>query len=770
MTAGRYLDWLSGSLPHAPEGLTGAASAQPAVPPPSMALDPGIELAREVALYDPRADQTLIARAYATAAEAHAGQTRENGDPYITHPLAVARILSGYRLDAASVATALLHDVAEDTSIGLAELERRFGKEVARLVDGVTKLTRLELQSERTKQAENFRKLVLAMSEDIRVLLVKLADRLHNMRTLHFVPQEQRRRKTARETMEIYAPLAERIGMDTLKTELETLSFRELQPDAYQTISARLAFLRGQGADLIEEIRTDLGRVLREAGTEALDLTGREKSPYSIWLKMHEKKVEFEQLSDIMAFRVIVPDKASCYAALGAVHSAYRVVPGRFKDYISTPKPNGYQSLHTGVTVPERRNAKIEVQIRTRDMHEVAEYGVAAHWIYKQGQEAAKDRRRYPWVKDLLEILEQAAEPGEFLEHTKLELHRDQVFCFTPKGDLIALPRGATPVDFAYQVHSQVGDCCVGAKINGQIKPLRTPLENGDQVEIITARGGTPNPQWERFVVTGKARARIRRFVHAQQREAQQAEGRSAIARAFRQEGLDFSEKLVEPALKVLKQQDFAALCSAVGAGSLSAKDVLYAAVPELRGPPRAVDPFPLARGRTRAPVPPPGAARSGKGGAARRDVAMGITGLVAGMNVHFAGCCHPLPGDRIVGIVTTGRGVTVHKADCHSLESFAATPERFLDIDWDQDAIGTGAHVGRLAVVTGSDHGALAALTNAIARQEGAIQSLRIVHRAADFCEVLVDVEVRDLRHLSNIIATLRAVQGVAQAERARA
>ncbi|MGG5808146.1 RelA/SpoT family protein [Falsiroseomonas sp. CW058] len=737
---------------HAPDGLaTGVGDAT------------GQDLAALVGAYDPRADGAAIERAYAAAAAAHAGQLRDNGDPYITHPVAVARILAEYRLDSASIVTALLHDVAEDTKVGLADIERRFGKEVARLVDGVTKLTRLELQSERTKQAENFRKLVLAMSEDIRVLLVKLADRLHNMRTLHFVPQEARRRKTARETMDIFAPLAERIGMDALKTELETLSFRELDPDAFQTIAARRAFLYGQGADLIEEIKDDIARVMHEAGVEVLELTGREKSPYSIWLKMHGKKVEFEQLSDIMAFRVIVPDKAACYAALGTIHSAYRVVPGRFKDYISTPKPNGYQSIHTGVTVPEKRNAKIEVQIRTREMHEVAEYGVAAHWIYKQGGEAAKDRQKFGWVKELLEILEQAAEPQEFLDATKLELHRDEVFCFTPKGDLIALPRGATPVDFAYQVHSQVGDQCVGAKINGQIKPLRTPLENGDQVEIITARAGTPNPQWERFVVTGKARARIRRVIHAEQRKQQQAEGRAAIAKAFRQEGVEFSEKAVEPALKALKQPGFEELCIAVAGGALSARDVVHAVYPELRGPPRAADPLPLARSRPRV-VPPV----QGKGGG-RRDVAMGISGLVAGMQVNFAGCCHPLPGDRIVGIVTTGKGVTVHKTDCANLSGFSDSPERFLDVDWDYEGGAGGAHIGRLDIVTSSERGAVSAVTDAIASQDGAIDSLRIVHRGPDFQEILVDVEVKDLRHLSNILAALRAVQGVAQAERSK-
>jgi GTP pyrophosphokinase len=493
--------------------------------------------------------------------------------------------------------------------------------------------------------------------------------------------------------------------------------------------------------------------------------------------------VAFEQLSDIMAFRVIVPDKADCYAALGAIHSAYRVVPGRFKDYISTPKTNGYQSLHTGVTVPARRNAKIEIQIRTREMHEVAEYGVAAHWLYKQGGEAAREQgRRYPWVRALLEILENAAEPQEFLEHTKLELHRDQVFCFTPKGDLIELPRGATPVDFAYQVHSEVGDSCVGAKVNGRIVPLRHQLENGDQVEIITARGGTPNPAWERFVVTGKARARIRRFVHARQRQEQQEAGRAAVAKAFRQEGLDFSEKLVEPALKALKQPDLDALWHAVGSGSLSARDVVHAAVPELRTPPRPAGAPTLARprgrlgagplltgpagGRAEARGAPAGAGRRGE-----RESAMGITGLITGMAVHFAGCCHPLPGERIVGIVTTGRGVTIHRADCHTLESFAQTPERFLDVDWDY---GVGAppgvtHTGRIGLVTENTPSTLAALTTAIAKQEGQVSNLRIVHRAADHLEMLVDVEVSDLRHLANIIAALRACPGVSEVERAR-
>ncbi|MBR0653567.1 bifunctional (p)ppGpp synthetase/guanosine-3',5'-bis(diphosphate) 3'-pyrophosphohydrolase [Roseomonas arctica] len=726
-----------------------------------------------VGAYDPRADQELIAAAYTLAEAAHAPQQRENGEPYIVHPLAVAEILAGYKLDQGTIITALLHDVVEDTPTSLLEIERKFGKEVAKLVDGVTKLTRLELQSERTKQAENFRKLVLAMSEDIRVLLVKLADRLHNMRTLNAVSKPEKRRRTARETLEIYAPLAERIGMDALKTEIETLAFREMDADAWATIAARLTFLRGQGADLIEAIEQDVKRVLHEAEVKLVDVSGREKSPYSIWRKMQKKNVAFEQLSDIMAFRVTVADKGDCYAALGAIHSAYRVVPGRFKDYISTPKTNGYQSLHTGVTVPERRNAKIEVQIRTREMHEVADLGVAAHWIYKQGDTAAKDRKRYPWVRDLLEILDAANDPQDFLDHTKLELHRDQVFCFTPKGDLIELPKGATPVDFAYQVHSVVGDTCVGAKVNGKIVPLRHQLENGDQIEIITARGGTPNPGWERFVATGKARARIRRFVHAQQRSEHQENGRAAIAKAVRAEGLDFSEKLIEPAIKILKQTDFAMLCVAVGAGNLTPREVVHAAVPELKGPPRVHETLPLARPRGRLGEGKT-LTKAGKGDKAvsstRRDAAMGITGLVAGMAVNFAGCCHPLPGDRILGIVTTGRGVTIHKNDCHSLESFSATPERFIDVDWEDDAAPKGTHIGRIEVVTeGASGNALAGVTTAIAKQEGAVASLKITNRATEYCELLVDVEVRDLRHLSTIIAALRACPGVTGVNRAR-
>jgi guanosine-3',5'-bis(diphosphate) 3'-pyrophosphohydrolase len=746
-----------------PDG-TAAQGAAGLAEPVDEALAP---LLTAVRMFDAKADMSMIERAFAVARDAHRDQKRDNGEPYINHPLAVAGILAGYRLDTASIITALLHDTVEDTGLKLPEVQRRFGAEVAGLVDGVTKLTQLELQSDRTKQAENFRKLVLAMSRDIRVLLVKLADRLHNMRTLKFVQQADRRQRIARETMEIYAPLAERIGMDAMKSELQTLAFAQLEPEAYDTIQNRLNFLRGQGADLIEEVKRDLRRTCESSEVAVVEVSGREKSPYSIWEKMKRRNVQFEQLSDIMAFRIVVPTREACYAALGAVHAGYPVVAGRFKDYISTPKSNGYQSLHTGVTLREPRNQRIEVQIRTPDMADVAENGLAAHWSYKHGDMglAVGEAQRFPWVRDLLEILDNSA-PEEFLTNTKLELYPDTVFCFTPKGQLIQLPRGATTVDFAYAVHSEVGDRCVGAKVNGRLMPLRYVLQNGDQVEIMTSRGGTPSAQWERFVVTGKARARIRRWVQAQQRQQYLDTGRAALVKAFRQAGLDGSEKVLEPALKGLKQASLPDLYTAVGNGNLTTREVLTAVYPELREPPRAPRMLPnLPRSETRT--------------ATGRSADVPINGLLPGVPYQFAGCCHALAGDPIVGIINNTKGVTIHTKDCPTLESFAAEPARFMELDWDSAAFattgkpprdrGTDGHIGRIAVVADNHPNAMAAIANAVSKHEGTLSSLRTINRQPDFFEVLVDVEVRDVRHLATVIAGLRAASGVRGVERAR-
>jgi GTP pyrophosphokinase len=629
-----------------------------------------------------------------------------------------------------------------------------FGNEVAQLVDGVTKLSRLELQSDNTKHAENFRKLVLAMSNDIRVLLVKLADRLHNMQTLHFIKNADKRRRIAAETMEIYAPLAERMGMHQLKDELENLAFAELNPDAYQSIMQRLSYLREQGADISNKIIAELSKTLKEADVAA-EVSGREKTPFSIWRKMQKKRMEFEQLSDIMAFRVMVKDIGQCYQALGALHGKYSMIPGRFKDYISTPKPNNYQSLHTGIIGPQRM--RIEVQIRTDNMHEIAEMGVAAHWGYKQG--ATKiDGRQYRWLRELLDILEHASGPEEFLEHTKLEMFQDQVFCFTPKGDLIALPRGATPVDFAYAVHSQVGDTCVGAKINGRIMPLRTELQNGDQVAIVTSKAQTPSPAWERFVVTGKARACIRRFIRTQQRAQYLELGRAMLQKEFAHAGYEYTEKAVDGVLKKFKAEEIEDLVTQVGEGLVGAREVVNAIFPgnktQVAPNDKVLDKIgPLKRDP-----------KKGKGGHA-----IPIRGLIPGMAMHFAGCCHPLPGDRIVGIVTTGKGVTIHTIDCETLESFADTPERWLDVAWDQDKNSAEQHTGRLDVVIANQPGSLGSLTTVIGKNLGNISNLKIINRSIDFFEIIVDVEVKDLKHLSNIIAALRATPSVNSVDRAR-
>jgi GTP diphosphokinase / guanosine-3',5'-bis(diphosphate) 3'-diphosphatase len=705
------------------------------------------ELVELVKSYDAKADEDALNRAYVYSMKAHGVQLRASGDPYFSHPVQVAGLLAQMKLDTASIVTGLLHDTVEDTVATLDDIERLFGPEIGRLVDGVTKLSRIELQSDKTKQAENFRKLVLAMSEDIRVLLVKLADRLHNMQTLQFIKEDERRRRIARETMDIYVPLAERIGMHRMKDQLEDLAFAELHPDARASVVARLGFLREQGGDIVTRIVAELTAKLAEGGLAA-GVSGREKSAYSIWHKMERKNISFEQLADVMAFRVLVDDVADCYHALGIIHSAYHVVPGRFKDYISTPKPNNYSSLHTGVIGPEKQ--RIEVQIRTREMHEIAELGVAAHWIYKQ-QAGRVDGRQYRWLRELLEILEHASNPEEFLEHTRLEMFQDQVFAFTPKGDLIALPRGATPVDFAYAVHSQIGDTCVGAKINGRLLPLRTELANGDQVEIVTSKAQTPSPTWERFVVTGKARARIRRFVRTQQRAQYLDLGRAIVQKAFRQHGQDFSERPLEAVLAQFNCDSVEDLYVAVGEGLATGREVTNAAFPQ---PPEDKNKVvPLARARRRGP---------------QRDNAVPIRGLIPGMAVHFAGCCHALPGDRIVGIVTTGKGVTIHTIDCDTLQSFADEPERWLDVAWSSEEA-DAAHVGRINVTIANEPGNLGSLTTTIGKQGGNISNLRITNRSTDFFEIMVDIEVNDVKHLSTIIAALRATPVINAVERAR-
>lgn len=710
------------------------------------------ELVERVKGYDPSTDEKVLNRAYVFAMKAHGSQTRASGDPYFSHPLEVAGILTDYKVDSASIITALLHDTIEDTDTTLKEIRKAFGKEVARLVDGVTKLTRIELQSDQAKQAENFRKFVLAMSEDIRVLLVKLADRLHNMRTLHYIDNPEKRRRIAMETMDIYAPLSERIGIQGMKSELEDLAFQELNPDARKSILKRLEFLRQKGGDIVPRIIKELEKTLADNGIKAA-ISGREKTPYSVWDKMQHKDVGFEQLSDIMAFRVVVDTVEDCYRALGVAHGAYPVVPDRFKDYISTPKPNGYRSLHTGVFGPERQ--RIEMQIRTAEMHDVAEHGLAGHWNYKQGT-VETESPQYRWLRELLDIIEHAAGPEEFLEHTKLEMFKDQVFCFTPRGDLINLPWGATPVDFAYAVHSEVGDHCVGAKINGRMMPLRSELRNGDQIEIVTSKAQTPSPTWERFVVTGKARARVRRFIRLQQRDEYVKLGRAMLDRAFVAEGYEISNKALRQVLKVFKHTKVDDLCADVGAGHHTGREVVEAIFPGTRDKADDDKVVPLARAR-------------GKQGKDEGRGGVSIKGLIPGMAVHFANCCHPLPGDRIVGIVTTGKGVTIHTIDCETLEEFVDAPERWLDVSWDIDNKAPDIHVGRVHLTVLNVPGSLGELSTVIARNDGNISNLKITDRSPQFFNMLIDIEVRDVKHLTNVIAALRANPSINSVERAR-
>ncbi len=711
------------------------------------------ELVECVKAYDPDADEDLLNRAYVFSMQAHGTQTRASGDPYFSHPLEVAGILADMKMDAKCIATALLHDTVEDTPVTIHDVEKRFGPDVSRLVDGVSKLSRIEFQTVQAQQAENFCKLVLAMSMDIRVLLVKLADRLHNMRTLYFLKDPEKRRRIARETLEIYAPLAERIGIEKMQDELQDLAFGELNSEARESVMARLNYLRAQGLGVAEHVREELCKVLEEEGLKAV-VEGREKTPYSIWRKMQRKNIAFEQLSDIMAFRILVDSPGQCYQALGVLHSHYPVVPGRFKDYISTPKPNQYQSLHTGIIGPDGQ--RIEVQIRTHKMHEIAEMGVAAHWSYKQ-EAPITEGHQYRWLRELLDIVEHAQRPEEFLEHTKLELFQDQVFCFTPKGDIIALPRSATPVDFAYAVHSKVGDACVGAKVNGRMMPLRTPLHNGDQVEIITQKGSRPSPTWERFVVTGKARAHIRRFVRTQQRTEYITLGRALLEKACRAESADFSEKAFESVLSNYQAATLDDLYFAIGSSLQTPREVVYAAFPHLR--PKAAE--------KSIPVLEAGQHLAERPKAKAAGTAVELVGLIPGMAVHFARCCHPLPGDSIVGIVSTGRGVTIHTRDCQTLHSFRDSPERWVDVDWGKGYGKDAKMVGRLTVVLTNEQQSLGALTTIIGKSDGNIMNLKIVGRALDFFDILVDVKVRDSSHLSNVIAALRANPAIISVDR---
>ncbi|BAM89271.1 GTP pyrophosphokinase [Bradyrhizobium oligotrophicum S58] len=759
---------------HTPQQMQAAAeSAALAPPPPAERPRPQkprsrmmrqYDLVERVRSYNPDTNEDLLNRAYVYAMKAHGSQTRASGDPYFTHPLEVAAILTDLKLDDATIVAALLHDTIEDTEATRAEIDRFFGPEIGALVEGLTKLKRLELVSREAKQAENLRKLLLAIADDVRVLLVKLADRLHNMRTLEFVPEASRRR-IAEETLDIYAPLAGRMGMQEMREELEDLSFRTLDPQAYSVVMQRLDALADRNRNLIGEIESQLARKFRDHGLTAR-VFGRRKRPFSIWTKMERKSIGFEQLSDIFGFRVIMPDLESCYRALGIVHTTWPVVPGRFKDYISTPKQNDYRSIHTTVIGPGKQ--RVELQIRTEEMDQIAELGIAAHAFYKDDigsptELLKRESNAFAWLRHTIGILSESANPEEFLEHTKLELFHDQVFCFTPKGKLIALPRHANVIDFAYAVHTDVGNSAVGCKINGKFAALSSELQNGDEVEVLTSDAQSAPPSaWETLAITGKARAAIRRATRTAVRDQYAGLGRRIVERLFERTKLEYADDKLKGALPRLARASIEDVMAAVGRGEIKASDVARAMYPDYKeervvryGAKKTAAPATATKAAAPSAEPP------------RGPFAIPISGLNSGLPVKFAPNGGAVPGDRIVGIVTPGEGITIYPIQSPALKDFEDEPERWLDVRWDVDETSPQRFPARIRVENVNEPGSLAQVATVIAEHDGNIDNISMSRRSPDFTELTIDLEVYDLKHLSAIINQLRAKTIVARVDR---
>ena len=690
-----------------------------------------------VRTYNPRTNEAMIREAWAFGESMHDGQLRQSGEPYFSHPVAVAAILAEQQMDDATIVTALLHDTIEDTKASFAEVERRFGREIAELVDGVTKLTNLQLHSKETRQAENFRKLFMATSRDLRVTLVKLADRLHNMRTIRSMKPEKQAQK-ARETMDIYAPLAGRMGMQWMREELEDMAFRVLNPEARSSIIRRFITLQRESGDVIQKITADMRAELAKAYIEA-EVLGRAKKPYSIWRKMQEKDQGFSRLSDIYGFRVITVNEADCYRVLGAIHQRWRAVPGRFKDYISQPKSNGYRSIHT--TVSGRDGKRVEVQIRTREMHEVAETGVAAHWSYRDGERVVNRFAVDPvrWIAQVTERFEDDADHEEFLEAVKLEMYQDQVFCFTPKGDVIKLPRGATPIDFAYAIHTRIGSACVGAKVDGLRVPLWTRLKNGQQVEVITAEGQTPQATWIDIAVTGRAKTAIRRSLREEDRERFIKLGAELARVAFENVGKKATEKALRTAARALAIEDTDELLARLGSAEITAREMVRAIYPDL-------------------------AQRRGEEVEERRAV----VGLEPGQSFRRAPCCQPVPGERIVGITFRGQGVVVHAIDCPALADFEQQPERWVDLRW-QEGVHKPVNTVRLELTITNDAGVLGRICTLIGEQSANISDLQFTDRKPDYYRLFLDVDLRDAEHLHRVMTALEAESHVSAIARHR-
>ena len=690
-----------------------------------------------VRAYNPRLNEPLLRDAFAYGQDMHEGQFRHSGEPYYTHPVAVTTILAEQQMDDATLVTALLHDTIEDTKATYAEVSERFGNEIAELVDGVTKLTNLQLTSTQTKQAENFRKLFMATSRDLRVTLVKLADRLHNMRTIKSMRPDKQVQK-ARETMDIYAPLAGRMGMQWMREELEDLAFHVLNPQGRNSIIRRFITLQRETGDVVERITADMRVELEKADITAT-VMGRAKKPFSIWRKMEEKEQGFSRLSDIYGFRVVTATEADCYRALGAIHQRWKSVPGRFKDYISQPKSNGYRSIHT--TVSGRDGKRVEVQIRTREMHEVAETGVAAHWSYRNGERVENRFAVDPvaWISGITERLDDSHGHDEFLEAVKLEMYQDQVFCFTPKGDVIKLPRGATPIDFAYAIHTRIGSACVGAKVDGLRVPLWTRLKNGQSVEVVTAEGQKPQATWIDIAVTGRAKTAIRRFLREQDRGRFVRLGRELARVAFEQIGKKATDKALATAAKEMALEDTEEMLARLGSAEITAHEIVRCIYPKL-------------------------AEKQGNEIEAKRAV----IGLEADQQHKRARCCQPVPGERIIGITYRGQGAVVHAIDCDALADFEDQPDRWVDLHW-QEGTHRSANTVTFDVTITNDAGVLGRICSLIGEQNANISDLRFIDRKPDYFRLLLDVDLSDHEHLHRVATALFADSNVSSLARHR-
>ncbi|PPR46497.1 MAG: GTP pyrophosphokinase rsh [Alphaproteobacteria bacterium MarineAlpha5_Bin9] len=696
------------------------------------------ELVSKLKEYQKKEDIDKILEAIEFSKKAHTKQYRKSGEPFYYHPIEVAKLLTEIKLDSSSIASGVLHDTVEDTEVSINQIKSIFGSEISSLVAGLTKINKFVLKKNNLKFGENYRKLILATTQDLRVILIKLADRLHNMKTLDYLNDDNKILKISFETQEIYAPLAQRLGIKEWQDQLEDIAFKKINPDARSSIVDRLNYLNQKDENLIENINKILVDLFTEEDISC-KVIGRLKTPFSIWNKIKNKEISFEQLSDIMAFRVITNSSRDCYKGLGIIHRKYSYIQERFKDFISTPKTNGYRSLHTTVIGP--RNQKIEIQFRSKAMDQIAEFGVAAHWKYKDPiLKKDNETKEYKWLYDLLELMENSSSQEELIENSKIKLFQNNVYVFSPKGDIFELPKNATPIDFAYSIHSEIGDKCVGSRINGKPRPLKTILINGDQVEIITSKGATPSPLWERMAVTSRVKSQIRKFMRSKKYYEHVKLGKEILHNSFINEEIEYNEKGIKKVLKNFNCKDINSLYELIGSGSITSSSVLKNIYPELKLNKKHVQ---------------------------NKNLPIKLKGLTLGMSYNLAGCCSPIKGDKIIGIVTAGLGVSIHTIDCETLNSYSDSPERWLDVSWDLEKEMENLHIAKINTTLVNQPGSLGKATTAIAKNNGNISNIRFSNRKSDFFELVIDVEVRDFNHLTNIIAALRLISEVSSVDR---